>query len=251
MLEEPRPSIARPVAEDPETTARRLLQKTPLPVTRAAFERAPGGKNVKGRQAWRYPGGVIERADTIYLNGRYYTDPKEAEAGAPSTQGEFLGGDTGTPRRKQESTFFITINPNQRVSAPLEHKARGNFERALAHLQEPATLAQCLKFGPKDSHYASDKAGDVLTEIEWNAKVEVGEKLGRMHAHIICRIVHYSQVQVDTRAMQYHFRTAYNSGLVVGDALAMSNPPYIHIKMLPQSNWSQVYSQYMVKGMSN
>jgi hypothetical protein len=211
----------------------------------------PAGKNVKGKQAWKYPGGNIVRAATVNLNGRYYTDPKEADAGDKSKQGQTVPNDAdGTPRRKQESNFFITINPNQVYPVELESNARARFENALKHLSQNDVLARCLKFGPKDEHYAQDVAHDViLPGIDWKASVEVGEKLGRMHCHVICYISHYSQIQIDPKMMQYEFRAAFNSGLNYGDRMALSDPPYIQVKMLPQSDWTTIMRQYIRKGM--
>jgi hypothetical protein len=214
----------------------------------------PGGKNVKSKQAWKYAGGNIIRAPSVNLNGRYYTDPKELDTNAQLTQGAQIGnGDNpeGTPRRKQESNFFITINPNQVYSEVNEPRARECFKNALEHLQSNPVLARCLKFGPKDAHYTNDKAHDVLLPgIDWKASVEVGERLGRMHAHIICYISHYSQIQVDPKMMQYEFRMGFNSGLHQNDQLRLSDPPYIQAKLLPQSDWTTIMRQYIRKGMS-
>ena len=211
----------------------------------------PGGKNVKSQQAWKYPGGNIIRAPTTSLNGRYYTDPKETDAGDPSSQGQSITGDgAGTPRRKQESNFFITLNPNQVYSDLEEDRARQHFVAALQHLEGNAVLARCLKFGPKDVHYTQDLAHDViLPGIDWKATVEVGEKLGRMHAHIICYISHYSQIQFDPKMLQYEFRMGFNDGLLLGDRLHLKDPPYVQVKMLPQSDWTTIMRQYIRKGM--
>jgi hypothetical protein len=222
--------VARDRRKDPVVVTQRV-SRTPF----------PGGKNVKGKQAWKYPGGNIIRAPSVSINGRLYTDPKEADAGT----------EDGIPRRKQESNFFITINPNQRYSEALEGAAHVRFENALKHLQNDQTLVRCIKFGPKDSHYADDIAHDVLLPgIDWKATVECGEKLGRMHCHIILYVQHYSQIQIDVKMMQYEFRMAFNEGLTLGDRMVLSDPPYIQVKMLPQGDWTTIMRQYIRKGMS-
>jgi hypothetical protein len=224
---------------------------TPTVVTQRVSQKPfPGGKNVKGKQAWKYAGGNIQRAPTTSINGRFYTDPKETPSGDSAKQGtEDLGGD-GTPRRKQESNFFITINPNQKYSDTDESIARKRFEAALQHLSQNETLARCLKFGPKDAHYMNDRAHDViLPGIDWKASVEVGELRQRMHCHIICYISHYSQIQIDPKMMQYEFRAVFNEGLPEKDPMRLSDPPYIQVKMLPQSDWTTIMRQYIRKGM--
>lgn len=154
------------------------------------------------------------------------------------------------PRRKQESNFFITINPNQVYGSEHSELAKSRFYRALQHLSENETLARILKFGPKDRHYLNDKAHDViLPGIDWKASVETGEKQNRMHAHIICYITHYSQIQIDPKMLQYEFRAAFNDGLDMGDRLVLKDPPYVQVKMLPQSDWTTIMRQYIRKGM--
>ncbi len=230
----------------------RKRRKEPVVATqRVSHQPFPGGKGVKSKQAWKYPGGNIVRAPTVTLNGRYYTDPKEPDAGDESKQAQVpIGESPGTPRRKQESNFFITINPNQVYSEQQEPRARELFKQALLHLQQDQVLARCLKFGPKDKHYINDIAHDViLPGIDWKASVEVGEQLGRMHCHIICYISHYSQIQIDPKMMQHEFRMGFNSGMDNTDLMRLTDPPYIQVKMLPQTDWTTIMRQYIRKGM--
>ena len=226
---------------------RRTVPTPTVSTQRVSMTPFAGGKNVKGRQAWKYPGGNIIRAPTTLINGRYYTDPKEAEAGDATLQGEDAVGSTdGTPRRKQESNFFMTINPNIVWPGRDEVQAGKQFEAALGHLSSNETLARIIKFGPKDDHYRNDKAHDVLLPgIDYKASVEKGEILGRMHAHIIAYIQHYSQIQIDPKMLQYEFRNAFNGA----GPLTITKLPYVCIKMLPQSDWTTVMRQYIHKGM--
>lgn len=212
--------------------------------------------NVKSKQAWKYPGGNIVRAPGVDINGRYYTDPKEDPENRidSSTQAQPMSDvsnvDGGVPRRKQESNFFITLNNNREYGEDLEERARERFVKALEHLEDNDVLARCIKFGPKHDHYANDKAHDViLPGIDWKATVEVGENLNRMHAHIICYIQHYSQIQINPKMMQREFRMAFNGGLSFGDPIYQKDLPYIQVKMLPQTDWTTIMRQYIRKGM--
>ena len=209
---------------------------------------APSGSGVKGKQAWKYPGYNIERASSVVINGNYYTDPKEEHNGGPAAQGLPAPSQAdGTPRRKQESNFFITINPNRKFDSDL---AEVRFKDALKHLQSNEVLARCLIFGPKDSHFVQDRAADVLIPgVDWSASIEEGEKLGRMHTHIIVGIRHFSQIQFSSRMLMHEFRTAFNRGCQRGDGVFMTANPYVQIKLLPQSQWSTIMKQYLRKGM--
>lgn len=260
--------IVRPAAGQqpaPEAAAGDMVARSrdnapkPLVTTERVSRRAaPGGKSVKSNQAWKYPGGNIVRAESVSINGRYYTDPKEPEPGEPADQGRsvdtMLGPQTGVPRRKQESNFMITINPNKTFVGADVSTAQNAFRHALEHLKENEVLARCLKFGPKHEHYLNDRPHDViLPGISWAANVEVGEKYNRMHCHIYVTIEHYSQIQINVPMMQYEFRQGFNAhSALVNNALhpvRLHDAPYLQVKLLPQSDFTTIMRQYIHKGM--
>jgi hypothetical protein len=73
--------------------------KTPVSVERVNFQSAT---HTEKQPAWWYTkGNLLARAAAVTIDGRKLVDPK------PSANGE---GDL--PRRKQESNFLLTINPN-------------------------------------------------------------------------------------------------------------------------------------------
>jgi hypothetical protein len=218
------------------------------------------GTGVKAKQAWKYPGGNIVRASGTLINGRYYTDPKNPVSEhlgkiEKDMQGQSSDRELGTPRRKQESNFFITINPNQvwsgsSMPAALEAEAKRRFQDALDHLHKNDTFARILKFGPKDDHYINDKAHDVLIPgVEWTSVVEVGEQKHRMHGHISIYMYHYSQVQINPKMLQHEFRAVFNKGLLPTDRLFIKKLPYVHVGMLKQNGWKDIMRQYLEKGM--
>ena len=170
---------------------------------------------------------------------KLYTDPKEEGAGEA----------TGLPRRKNESNFFITINPNKKYPASIAGQAEDRFSAALNHLATREVLVRCLKYGPKDAWFKDDLAIDVIKDVQFTSAVETGETLGRMHTHIWLTIEHYSQIQINIPMMQYEFKTAFNKGLDFGDALVLAELPYLQVKLLPQSDWTSVMRQYIKKGM--
>ena len=241
---------------DVNMVARNRPTTRPFDVTVQRVSKQPflGGKSTKGKQAWKYPGGNIIRAATVDINGRYYSDPKEPDSGDHLTQAQpVMGGETGTPRRKQESNFFITINPNREYHGDFEAQARKQFHKALLHLQKNEVFARCLKFGPKDKHYIQDLPQDVIQPgVDWKACVEVGEEKRRMHCHIICYVTHYSQIQINVPMLQYEFRYAFNEDLPTNGPLSLlrlTQPPYTQVKMLPQTDWTTIMRQYIKKGM--
>ena len=191
---------------------------------------------VKKAQNWKYPGGVIQRHPDLYINGTKYLDPKETEE---------------LPRRKQESNFFITINTNRspRHYPSKSNKAYTAMEETLRYMADEAQICACLKFGPKDPTYVNDLYTDVIDRVEWKASVETGDKLERLHAHIWLTIIHYSQIQINTPMTQAIFRREYNSRAPA--ELQVNGMPYVCVKLLPQSDFTTIMKQYMLKGMTD
>ena len=183
--------------------------------------------SAKSKQAWRYSGGSIDRAASTTLNGTFYEDPK----------------DPGLPRRKQESNFFLTINTNR--STGDVHA----LERTLTALSADAVLMQYLRYGPVDACYTSDQYNDVVEDVKWTGSVERGDKLGNVHGHVWLTIVHYSQIQINTRALMTEAKQLYNSFVTNRDD-CLSKQPYVHIRLLPQSNFTDVIRAYIHKGMA-
>ena len=203
-------------------------------------------KSIKNNGAWRYPGGIIQRLESTTINGRPdYFDHK----------------DPGEPRRKQESNFFITLNTNRSCAAggKLAEIGKESMKRALTDMAKETTMCSYIKFGPKNKEYENDRFEDVIKKIEWNAAVELGENLKRLHCHIWLTVHHYSQVQINMPMMQHVFKQTYNMKLVnyhadgapnvFTDDLRCRGMPYIQVKLLPESNWAEVMKQYIHKAM--
>ena len=198
----------------------------------------------KTGQSWRYPGGKVQRHVLKRINGRDYFDPK----------------DPSEARRKQESNFFITINTNKNMDALDLGAGTDRLQLALNKLQEPAVLAACLKFGPVDLAYKDDRFADVVNlPIEFKASVETGDMMNRLHSHIWMTITHYSQIQLNVQMIQYFAKDSFNNGGQLGgrvipalnkdDPMFIKLKPYVHVKLLPQSDWTTVMKQYIHKGM--
>lgn len=198
--------------------------------------------NAKTAQAWKYKGGQVVRAASTRLGSRVYHDPKES----------------GLPRRKHESNFFITINTNKVVSAD-GAKERSFYDMGvlamknmLETLARDRNIATYLKFGPKDAAYLDDLYGDVVQSVDWNSSVETGPEKNRLHAHIWMTITHYSQVQINIPVLMQLAKQAYNHSLPATtqfNALRLTSNMYVHVKLLPQSDWTDVMRSYIHKGM--
>lgn len=200
----------------------------------------------KTNQAWRYQGGQILRAPTIMLGkdnpkskNKRYEDPKNP----------------GQPRRKQESNFFITINSNKSPEAGEEMDAAIKaMESMLGHISQEHILAKLVVFGPAPGEvgapYKDDQYADVIHNVDWRSGIETGDQMCRLHAHIIVTIIHYSQIQLNPKALQYESRRAFNENIPRGYAdLRINRLPWVYIKLLAQSNWGQIQKQYIHKGM--
>ena len=201
--------------------------------------------SAKTKQAWRYPGGQILRAPGLRLGNNDYEDPK----------------DPGQPRRKQESNFFITINSNKAPDRAEEYDfAVKQMERMLEKLSDEKVLATYLRFGPKvdgiqpkAQDYRLDKYAEVVHSVDWKAAVEAGDVMRRVHSHIWLTITHYSQVQINIQMLMHQARKHYNEGMPLDGPmkyLRMNDFPYVHVKLLPQSDWTSVMRQYIHKGMN-
>jgi len=193
-------------------------------------------KGVKEKGAWRYPGGVIQRAPSKILGTKEYTDDK----------------DPGEARRKHESNFFITLNTNKAIGADKKYGAYAEAGKqacktTLEILSQDAAICRYLKFGPKSEHYRDDIFEDVVFKAEWQAAVETGEQLERLHCHIWLTLHHYSQVQINMPVMQKMFKDAFNAH--APRELRINRMPYIQVKLLPSSDWATVMKQYIHKAM--
>ena len=163
------------------------------------------------------------------------------------------------PRRKQESNFFLTINSNKTPDNPEnKHLVVTRMEAMLTKLANERVLATYLKFGPKADEYKEDVYADVIHSVDWKAAVETGDVMKRVHAHVWLTITHYSQIQINVQMLMYQAKAAYNEGLrehwsndgQKKDPLRMNRQPYVHVKLLPQGDWTSVMRQYIHKGMT-
>lgn len=212
----------------------------PAVITTEAVDFKPA-HTAKTKQSWRYPGGNIVRASDTWINGRQYTDHK----------------DTGQPRRKQESNFFITINSNKAPDDPVYVDACvQRMKDMLKVISQDKMLASYIKFGPKNpEHYGGDRYADVIHSVDWKSNVEVGDQLKRVHCHIWLTISHYSQVQINVHALMALARRHYNGNMqtmqpALFKEIGIEEMPYVHVKLLPQSDWTDVMRQYIHKAMN-
>jgi hypothetical protein len=201
-------------------------------------------RSVKAKGAWRYKDGIIDRHESRVINGTTYTDDK----------------DPNENRRRHESNFFITLNTNRtlnNVAPGCAEMGKEACKKTLEWLSRPENLCNCIKFGPLNTHYANDKFADVVQKIEWQACVETGEKLERLHVHIWLTIHHFSQVQVNMPTTQHWFKSIYHRSLdelgantQLKCALQINGRPYIAVKLLPSSDWADVFKRYLFKESS-
>ena len=188
--------------------------------------------SAKTNQAWKYKGGRIVRHASKMINGNPYVDPKD------ETQA----------RRKQESNFFVTMNTNK---APTDSEITGAtyaLNQALEDLAQDSMLASYLRFGPKTEAYETDKYADVIESVQWKAAAETGDIAKRLHSQVWLTITHYSQIQIDPKLIGHLFRSRFNHHNK-NERLRLTRLPYVHIKLLPQSDWTNVMRQYIHKGM--
>lgn len=221
-----------------------MVKREPMQMVVGSTVVKPGIGKSKGD--WRYKDGIVQRHSSITINGKDYTDPKELPQ--------------RLARRKIESNFFICLNTNRMVE-PSDVRLRELGERIMKKTLETLSKDQMihtyLKYGPKDPHFAEDRYEDVVASAEWNQGIEYGPNLNRLHCHIWLTLHHYSQIQIHMPQMQHVFKTIYNMEVekqATNDsdrkALRMRARPYIQVKLLPCSEWSEVIKRYMQKAMT-
>eukprot|EP00741_Cyanophora_paradoxa_P023479 tig00021586_g22681.t1 len=177
----------------------------------------------------------------------------------------------GEDRPQRESNFMITIQTNYKPRSRGEgSKVQDAFHRGLEALfYDDRQLARCIKMG-----------GNA------NIGIEYGPRSGRLHAHILLTLVHYSRVQFDgKRASDFlidFMRTEGQGGLPNfykddwfgeeyqktavrpirrKDALGMqwtgketgyrkretARQMHVDVKLLPQSNLKDLLQLYITK----
>jgi hypothetical protein len=200
------------------------------------------GLNAKDSGSWKYQGGVVDRMPSIMINGKEYTDhPRKNEP-----------KDVKLPRRKQESSFLLTLNSN---FAPVNHADASAVMNALDAMNRclgrEEVMATYFKFGPVHDHYQHDLWKDVITGMTTKWGSEVGPRLGRCHVHAVLTIDHCSQIQVDPHMLQTVAKDAYNAAYSGPSAYEMSGKKnfYVHAKLLPQSTFGEVIKRYLHKGI--
>lgn len=149
-------------------------------------------------------------------------------------------------RRKQESNFFITINTNRRTFGATDMEACA----AAVRLCFGPQVYEQLRFGPRDASYEPDRQWPqaVVEHVRVTGGVERGPQTGSLHAHVHCRIVHWTQLQIDVRRLQYFFKEAYNAR-----AEAKIPPkalPSVQVKLMQQSDWNAIIAEYLAKSVA-
>ena len=200
------------------------------------------GINAKDSGTWKYQGGVVDRVPNIVINGTEYTDHKRKN----EPEGPPL------PRRKQESSFLLTLNSNFAPTEPPHRAAVMYALDAMSHrLAREEVMATYFKFGPVTPHYKHDLWKDVVTGIKSKWGAEVGPKLGRCHVHALLTVEHCSQIQVDPHMLQAVAKDAYNAAYSGPAEYQMSGKKnfYVHAKLLPQTQFGDVIKRYLHKGI--
>ena len=213
------------------------MVKRATPFTRITVGDADFKGGVKKSQHWMYPGGVIQRHPELVINGTEYFDPKEL----PEKK----------PRRKHESNLFVTLNTNKtpRNYPAAAQRAYRAMEETLQELAKEENICNFIMFGPKDSTFAGDKYEDVIASVEWKAGVETGEVLERLHCHVWLTVNHYSQIQINRQILAHMFAQMYNAR--APQEMHVRGRAYCAVKLLPQTNFTQIMKDYIHKGMTS
>jgi hypothetical protein len=111
-------------------------------------------------------------------------------------------------------------------------------------------LYECLTFGPRNVEYEEDAKWPqgVIEHVRVVGGIERGPLTGSLHAHVHCRIVHWSQIQIAVKRLQNWFKQEYNArahAKIPEKAL-----PSIQVKLLQQSDWNAIIADYLSKSVA-
>jgi len=201
-------------------------------------------RRTSGLQAQARKSANKPRADHFVLgpSGKRYTDDQAI--------GEEL------PRRRHESNFFITINTNKAVPNERRVSATRIYKSVMDQIMNVENLRNLIMFGPKNyAHYGEDVFDDVIVQQQdpplpsFDTGIEFGPSKKRLHSHTWLYIVHYSQIQISPQALTQQFSALWNAHFQTNDPLYMTKKPYVHIRLLPQTDWAAVMREYIHKAM--
>lgn len=229
--------------------------------------------SAKHDQAYMYPNGIIKRAPSVMLNGRYYTDPRgdnhrtrmdgEMQRVAQGSGAFPNGVAAGQPRRSIESNFLLTINPNRKWGTDgtgNDPNATRIFQQTLNALCENANFLTCLKVPTKtraqpdySAHFQQDALNftDVIVSVDAKGTIEVGEKQKRMHAHMVVEIKHFSMIQLNVPVIRSLFKTIWNEicEQPSNTQYELKAMPYVDVQLLKQSNAMDIIKAYVRKSV--
>lgn len=229
--------------------------------------------SAKHDQTYMYPNGIIKRAPSVMLNGRYYTDPR-GDNHRTSMDGEMQrvaqGSNTlprgvaaGQPRRSIESNFLLTINPNRKWGMDgtgHDQNATRIFRQTLDTLCENTNFLTCLKVPTKtraqpdySAHFQQDAQHftDVIVNVDAKGTIEVGEKQKRMHAHVVIEIKHFSMIQLNVPVIRSLFKSIWNEicKQTIYRQYELNAMPYVDVQLLKQSNAMDIIKAYVRKSV--
>lgn len=158
-------------------------------------------------------------------------------------------------RRLRESNFLVTIAPNIHVGEG-DALITGAFKDALHELFSDNGLANCIKFGPSrmtGQRFRADTYSDHIDSVEASIGIEVGPVKRRLHAHVILRVTHYSQIQLDRGRMSdfiiWHMKQSGKMPNGWWERTPGNRAKFgwmkIDITLLPQKNLNEVLLQYV------
>jgi len=193
------------------------------------------------RATSKKPGGSLKSKGLWKHNPIYSTDPGLGKHHA------------GGLRRKQESNFFVTINTNRSRNGEAAAKC---LKASLTHMSKDENLCNLIMWGPKHPEfYGEDKYNDHISSVEIMGAVEAGEHTGNIHAHWWVTFTHWSQIQLNGKAIAHMVKETFNAHqhkfYSNNATLELSKLPYVSIKLLPQSDFADVIKGYMNKTITD
>jgi hypothetical protein len=133
--------------------------------------------------------------------------------------------------KQRYSNFLITINTNARMTGTGVPFLTESFRRTIREgFGKSGNLSRLIKFLEPGASYERN-----IKLVDVTFAVEVGSKVGAIHAHMLIKFTHDTKIHMDPKAIQDFFRKSTGRN------------PYVDVRVVADD---QYVLDYILKGLA-